>query len=103
MRNSIDSLHTYEWASQIALVVKKLPANTGKTKDMGVQSLGWGDPLQEGMATHSSILAWRIHIDRRAWQTTVHRVRVGHDRSNLAHNLVLYVFLFKDVLFNTLC
>ena len=60
MRNSIDSLHTYEWASQIALVVKKLPANTGKTKDMGVQSLGWGDPLQEGMATHSSILAWRI-------------------------------------------
>ena len=29
-------------------------------KDMGVQSLGWEDPLEEGMETHSSILAWRI-------------------------------------------
>ena len=74
MRNSIDSLHTYEWASQIALVVKKLPANTGKTKDMGVQSLGWGDPLQEGMATHSSILAWRIPMDRGAWWARAHGV-----------------------------
>ena len=74
MGNSIDSLHTYEWASQIALVVKKLPANTGKTKDMGVQSLGWGDPLQEGMATHSSILAWRIPMDRGAWWARAHGV-----------------------------
>ena len=74
MTNSIDSLHTYEWASQIALVVKKLPANTGKTKDMGVQSLGWGDPLQEGMATHSSILAWRIPMDRGAWWARAHGV-----------------------------
>ena len=29
-------------------------------QETGVQSLGWEDPLQEGMATHSSILAWRI-------------------------------------------
>ena len=33
--------------------------------------LGWGDPLEEGMATHSSILAWRIPMDRGAWQATV--------------------------------
>ena len=32
-----------------------------------VQSLGWENPLEEGMATHSSILAWRIPMDRGAW------------------------------------
>ena len=31
-----------------------------ETEDTWVQSLGWEDPLQEGIATHSSILAWRI-------------------------------------------
>ena len=39
-----------------------------------VQSLGWEDPLKESMATHSSILAWRILMDRGAWQTTVQGV-----------------------------
>ena len=39
-----------------------------------IQSLGWEDPLEEGMATHSSILAWRIPMDRGAWQATVYRV-----------------------------
>ena len=39
-----------------------------------VQSLGWEDPLEEGMATHSSILAWRIPVDREAWLATVHGV-----------------------------
>ena len=33
-----------------------------------VRSLGWGDPLEKGMATHSSILAWRIPMDREAWR-----------------------------------
>ena len=36
-----------------------------------VQSLGWEDPLEEGMATHSSILAWRIPMDRGAWRAAV--------------------------------
>ena len=36
--------------------------------------LGWKETLEEGMATHSSILAWRIPMDRGAWQATVHRV-----------------------------
>ena len=31
-----------------------------ETQEMRIQSLGWKDPLEEGMATHSSILAWRI-------------------------------------------
>ena len=40
-----------------------------------VQSLGWEDPLENGMATHTSILAWSIFgLDRRAWQATVHKV-----------------------------
>ena len=33
---------------------------------------GWEDPLEEGKATHSSILAWRIPMDRGAWQPIVH-------------------------------
>ena len=45
--------------SQVALVVKNLPANAGD-EETWVRSLGWEDPLEEGMATHSSILAWRI-------------------------------------------
>ena len=39
-----------------------------------VLSLGWEDMLEEGMATHSSILAWRIPMDRGAWKATVHGV-----------------------------
>ena len=45
-------------ASQVALVVKNLPANEGDT-EMWVQSLGWEDSLKEDMATHWGILAWR--------------------------------------------
>ena len=39
-----------------------------------VQPLGWKDPLQEGLATHASILAWRTPLDRGGWQATVHGV-----------------------------
>ena len=39
-----------------------------------VQTLGWEDPLEESRASHSSILAWRIPMDRGAWQATVHGV-----------------------------
>ena len=39
-----------------------------------VQSLGWEDPLEEGMGTHSSILVWRIPMDRGGWWATVHGV-----------------------------
>ena len=46
------------WASKVALVVKNPPANAGDVGDEGF--LGWEDPLEEDMATHSSVLAWRI-------------------------------------------
>ena len=52
----------YSWASLVAQMVKNLPA----MQEPWVQSLGWEDPLEESMASHSSILAWRIPMDREA-------------------------------------
>ena len=54
----------------MAQMVKNLPA----MKETRVRSLGQEDPLEAGMATHSSILAWRIPMDRGAWRATAHRV-----------------------------
>ena len=73
---------------KVALVLKNPPANAGEIR-RGIQSLSQEDPLEEGMATHSSILAWRIPLDRGAWWATVHRVaksrtrlkRLSNDRS----------------------
>ena len=42
-----------------------------------VGSLGWEDPLEEGMATHFGILAWRIPMDRGAWWAIVHGVTMS--------------------------
>ena len=56
----------YSWASLVVQAVKSLPAMW----ETWVRSLGWVDPQEEGMATHSSILAWRIPMDREAWQAT---------------------------------
>ena len=53
---------------------KNLPANARSTGDAGSRFGTWDYPLEEGMATHSSILAWRIPMDRGAWGATVHRV-----------------------------
>ena len=41
---------------------------------MQVQSRGWKKPLEEGMATHSRIIAWRIPMDRGSWWVTVHGI-----------------------------
>ena len=53
----------YSWASLVAQTVRNLPT----IQETWVQSQGWEDPLEEGMATYSSILAWRIRMDRGAW------------------------------------
>ena len=53
-----------------------------------VQSLDWKDPLGEGMATHSSILAWRIPMDRGAWQATVHGVTKSQTRPVTKHSTI---------------
>ena len=57
-------------ASLVAQTIKNPPA----VLETRVWSLGWEDPLEEGMATHSSILNWRILRDRGTWQATVHGV-----------------------------
>ena len=67
-------------ASLIAQSVKNLPA----VQETRVRFLGWENPMEKEMATHSSILAWRM--DRRAWQATVHGVTiVGHDSATKTH------------------
>ena len=63
----------FPWCTQI---VKILPA----VWETSVQSLGWEDLLEEGMATHSSILAWEIPTDRGAWQAIVHGVTKSQTR-----------------------
>ena len=54
----------------MAQTVKNLSA----IQETWVQSRGWENPLEEGMATHSSILAWSIPMNRGAWRATVHGV-----------------------------
>ena len=56
-------IHKNCWASLVAQVVKNPPA----MQETWVQSLGWEDGLEKGMATHSSILACRTPMDRGAW------------------------------------
>ena len=65
--------------------VKNLPTNAEDIKDV-VGSLGWEDPVEKGIATHSSILAWRIpRTEEPGGPQSTQLQRAGHDWSNLAH------------------
>ena len=67
--------------SQMALVVKNPPASVGDIRDV-VPSLGREDPLEEGMATHSSI-AWRIPwTEEPGGLQSTESQRIGHDSSD---------------------
>jgi len=71
-------------ASQVVLAVENPPANVGDLRD-AVQHLGQRDPPEEGMATHSSILVWRIPWTEEPdglW--SIGPQRVGHDGSDFA-------------------
>ena len=76
---SFMSNHGVFGASLVAQLVMNLPA----MQETWVQFLGWEDPLEKEMATHSSILEYSVlenPMDRGAWQAIVHGVaRVGHD------------------------
>ena len=61
-------------------MIKNLPSMW----ETWVRFLGWEDPLEEDMATHSSILVWRIPIDRGAWQAAVHG---DHTESDMTEQL----------------
>ena len=66
----------YSWASLVAQLVKNLPAMW----ETWIQFLGWEDTVEEGMATHSSNLAWRIPLNKGTWWATfIGSQRVGHD------------------------
>ena len=80
-----------------AQTVKSLPA----MQETCVRSLGWEDPLEEGMTTHSSILAWRIPMDRGAWWAIV--PRAAKSWTQLSTFLLLLSFLavhFIPLVFN---
>ena len=63
-------------ASLVVQLGKNLPA----MQETWPTSLGWEDPLEEGLATHSSLLAWRIPMDRGAWQATIHGLSKSETR-----------------------
>ena len=80
-------------------MVKNPPA----TWDTWVQSLDWEDSLEEGTATHSSILGWRILTDRGARKVTVYGLQiVGHDQvyqSTTLHPVELKLMQFLVQIF----
>ena len=57
-----------------ASLVSQMLNNLPTMQETWVQSLGWEDPLEESMTTHSSIIAWRIPVDREAWWAMVYGV-----------------------------
>ena len=69
------------WASLVAQLIKNLPAMWGTW----VRSLGWGDPLEKGNATHSCILAWRIPRTVSPW---------GRKESDMTEWLSHFTFCF---------
>ena len=67
----------YSCAFLVAQMIKNLPPAMQET---WVRSLGWEDPLEKGMATHSSILAWRIPwTEEPGGLQSMELQRIGHD------------------------
>ena len=76
--------------SQVALLVKNLPAMQ-ESLEMQVWFLDWEDLLEEEMATHSSILAWRIPwTEEPGWLQSMGSHGVGHDWSDWANHTQIY-------------
>ena len=89
----IGYLLQYSWGSLVAQMVKNPPA----MQETWVGSLGWEDPLEEGMATHSSILAWRVPwTEEPGGLQSIVSQRVRHDcmtKDSTAHTLPYSVHL----------
>ena len=86
----ISEYYRLNGASVVAQLVKNPPA----MQETWIRSLSWEDDQEEGMATHSNILAWRIPMDRGAWRATVHGVtRVRHDWV-IKHKHIGWVIVF---------
>ena len=92
------SRHWQIWclvASLVARLVKNLPA----MQETWLRSLGWEDSLKEGVATHSSILAWRIPMDGGAWRATFHGVTKSQTRLSEHSTTQELVSWFTDSIF----
>ena len=88
----------YSWASLVAQMVKNPPAMW----ETWVRSLGWEDLLEKGKATHHSILAWRISINRGALQRYPWGCRVRHDWGTKHSTLYSYLFsTYSEILTHT--
>ena len=84
----------YSWASPVAQLVKNLPA----VQETRVQSLGQEDPLEKGMVTHSSILAWRIrYTEDPGGLKSMGSQRIGRDWVTNASLLTGLRFIFKQL------
>ena len=76
---SLHHLHKLQHPSQVVLVVMKLPAMQ-ETQETWVPSLDGNDPLEEGMATHFSILAWRsLWTEEPGGLQSTESHKVGHN------------------------
>ena len=98
------SMHGHFRASLVAQMVGNPPV----MRETWIQLLGWEDPLEEGIATPSSTLAWRIPIDRGAWWLQSLRFqRAGHDwvtkHITHGHCNVCHVFPRLLVVCESLC
>ena len=95
IRGWVSALHlswsiVNERASLVPQTVKNLPA----VRETWVWSLGWEDPLEEGMATHSSILAWRIPwTEEQGGLQSMGSQRIRHDRAEAHGNENLFVVI----------
>ena len=69
-----DKLGVYVYIKLGASLVAQMVKNPPAVQETWVRSLGWEDPLEEGLASHSSILIWRIPMDRGAWRAIVFEV-----------------------------
>ena len=73
MHPSVYSSTIYNSQDRVSLMAQ-LVKNPPAMRETWVRSLGWDDPLEEGMATQSSILAWNISMDRETFQAAVRGV-----------------------------
>ena len=80
-----------KWNSRASLVAQMIK-NPPAMEETWVRSLGWENTLEEGMATHTSILAWRISMDRGAWQRTESDMteRLSTAKQNIQKKQILF-------------
>ena len=102
--SSLKEIKIKSWKVIGGSVVKNLPANAGETQETQSQSLDQEDPLEEGMAIHSNILAWRIpRTEELGMPQSIGLQRVRHNWSNWAYTECIYFNPLSLLLLFTNC